>query len=478
MSDSSLSILNLPALILATLLLTGAVLYVVRGWEQLTALVAAFLTGSLGLWLWQVDLSSPLRALPFSTQVVDLTAPFTRVGFTWQLQAGAIPVITTSLLLTAIACLLAAFIGQGRSFAPLALFLVAGYVSLALMTAGPLPPTLVAPLFLALLAGASVFVLQSGRLSHPRGPLRLLAPPVLAFPLFLVAFWYIDQMPLNPQDVVAPRTAAQLIGLGLLLLLAPVPLHGAQPATAQSSPPLVHTLVTLLYQLAVLHLLFRVWLTFPFVEQNVALREWLTIAGLATAIWGGLAAVGTSHPGRLIGYAALHDWGLIILVLAIPGIRSWLLVFFLFSLRAASMMTAAAGLAMLEARLGDLNPERLRGVATRLPWNSAAYLLGGLGLVGFPLSAGFTGHWAALQLIAESDWLPAALVLVASGGAIFSFIRLAREFYGPLENRHLAREGVAGAAFAIFVLLLSVSLAVAPQWLDNPITRTLTALRG
>jgi multicomponent Na+:H+ antiporter subunit D len=262
------------------------------------------------------------------------------------------------------------------------------------------------------------------------------------------------------------------------LLLAPVPLHGAQPATAQSSPPLVHTLVTLLYQLAVLHLLFRVWLTFPFVEQNVALREWLTLAGVATAIWGGLAAMGATHPGRLMGYAALHDWGLIILVLAIPGIRSWLLVFFLFSLRAASLMTAAAGLAMLEARLGDLNPERMRGVAARLPWNSAAYLLGGLGLVGFPLSAGFTGHWAALQLIAERDWLPAALVLVASGGAIFSFIRLARDFYGPLENRHLAREGLAGALFAIFVLLLSVSLAAAPQWLDNPITRTLTALRG
>ena len=476
--SAEISALSLPAMLIALLFCTAAALYIFRSWERISCLLAALVTGGLGLWLWQVDLSNPLRPLLFSAQAVDLMAPLTRGGFTLQLQTGAIPIVALSLLITATACLLAAYVGQGSLFAPQALLLVLGYVALALMTSGPLPPPLLAPLFLALLAGYSVFVLQAGRLTSTTGPLRKLAPPVLAFPLFIVAFWYIDQMPLNPQDPVAPRVATQLIALGLLLLLGPAPLHGAQPATAQESPPLVTTLVTLLYQLALLHLFFRILLTFPFVEQEGIVQEWFTIAGLVTAIWGGLAAAGASHPGRLWGYAALHDWGLIILLLAIPGLRSWLLVLLLFGLRAVSMLTAAAGLAVLQARLGDLTPERLRGVATRLPLNSAAFLLGGLGLAGFPLSAGFTGHWAALQLIAESDWLPAAIVLVASGGAIFSFIRLAREFYGPLQNRYLTREGLAGALFAGIMLLVSVSLAVAPQWLDNPITRTLTALRG
>lgn len=469
---------NLPTFLLFALLFTTALTYLLRGWANVTGCVAALLTGGVGLWLWNVDLSSPLRSLPFSGQMIDLTAPLTRAGFTLQLQAGAVPVIATTLILTAAACLLSAFIDQGASFAPLALLLATGYVALALVTAAPLPPPLLAPLFLALLGGVSVFVLQSGGRMATGGSLRKLLPPMLAFPLFLVAFWYIDQFPLNPQDTVAPGIAAQLISLGLLVLLAPVPLHGAQPASAQSTPPLVHTLVTLLYELALLHLLFRMLLTYPFVEQAPALHEWLTVAGLATAIWGGLAAAGTTQPGRLWGYAALHDWGLIILVLAIPGLRSWFLVLFMFSLRAVSMLTCAAGLAMLEARVGELTPERLRGVATRLPWTSATFLLGGLGLAGFPLSAGFTGHWAALQLIAESDWLPAAVVLLASGGVIFSFIRLARELYGPLQNRQLAREGTAGMIFAILVLLLTVGLAVIPQWLDKPVTRTLAALRG
>jgi NADH:ubiquinone oxidoreductase subunit 2 (subunit N) len=469
---------TLPALLVSVLLLTAAIAYLLRNWTNLTCILAMLITGGLGFWLWQLDLSEPLRRLPFSEGMIDLTAPLVRWSFTFQVQTGTIPVITASLLLTAGACGLAAHVQQGRTFAPMALLLVTGYLGLMMMTAAPLPPPLLAPIVLVMLSAVSVFVLQAGRLNNPSGALRKLLPPVLAFPLFLIAFWYIDQIPLNPQDLSAQQRAAELIGLGLLLLLAPVPLHSDQPATAQAAPPLTTALVTLLYQLALLHLLFRLVLTFPFVEGSSSLQEWLTWAGLATAIWGGVAAAGASHPGRLWGYAALHDWGLIILVLAVPGLRSWLLALVLFSLRAVSMLTAAAGLSALEERVGLLTPERLRGAATRLPWTSAAFLLGGLGLAGFPLSAGFTGHWAALQLIAEEDWVLAAVVLLASGGAIFSFIRLARELFGPLEDRHLAREGLVTATLALIVLLLSVSLAVVPQWLDQPITRTLAALRG
>jgi multicomponent Na+:H+ antiporter subunit D len=237
----------------------------------------------------------------------------------------------------------------------------------------------------------------------------------------------------------------------------------------------VSALLTLLYQLAVLHLIYRTTATFPFIVQESPLGDWLTWAGLATAVWGGIAAAGTTHPGRLWGYTALHDWGLIILVLAAPGVRSWPLVLFLFGLRVASMLTAAAGLSVLEQHTGSMNPEGFHGAGSRLPWNAAAFLLGGLGLAGFPLSAGFTGHWAALQILAEVDWRMAAAVLIASGGAIFGYIRLARVLFGPLENRYLLREKPLNVAFAAAVLLLSVGLAVAPQLLDGPIGRAMLA---
>jgi formate hydrogenlyase subunit 3/multisubunit Na+/H+ antiporter MnhD subunit len=120
-----------------------------------------------------------------------------------------------------------------------------------------------------------------------------------------------------------------------------------------------------------------------------------------------------------------------------------------------------------------LSLARVQGAGSRLPWNSAAFLLGGLGLAGFPLSAGFTGHWAALQIVAESDWRPAAVILLASAGTIFGYIRLARALFGPLENRFLTRELPVNILLALFVLLFSVGLAVAPQLMDVPIGRAL-----
>ncbi len=478
MNPAVISALNLPALLIGSMLAMAAITYLFRTWERVTALVATFFVAGWALWLWQADLSAPIRTLPLARQPVDLSAPLQRLGFTFRLEPGAVPILVASLLLVAAAFLLAACISQGHSFVPFTLVLMAGYAMLALLTTGPLAPPLLGPLFLVALSSVGIFILQAGRLVRPDGPLRSLLPPVFAFPLFLVAAWYVEQIPLNPQDDTAARMAAQLLGLALVILLAPAPLHGAHPAIARSAPPVVTALLTLLYQLALLHLLYRVLSTFQFVSQEAPLGLWLTWAGLATAVWGGIAAAGTDHPGRLWGYAALHDWGLLLLVLAVPGIRSWPLVLFLFGLRIVSMLTTAVGLSALEQHVGGLDAGRLQGAGSRLPWNSAAFLLGGLGLAGFPLSAGFTGHWAALQLLAENDWRPAALVLLASAGAIFGFVRMAWTIYGPLENRYLARERPLQIALAAAVLLLSVGLALMPQLMDAPIARALLAFSG
>lgn len=467
--------LSLPMLLVGGLLTAAGVTYVLRAWEKPVTLAAAGFAAVTAFWLWGLKfgatgLATPLLNLPLTTD-----ASLERLGFTLRIEPGSVPILVASLLLVASAFVLAVGVSQGRTFVSLILALTAGYVTLALLATGPLAPPLVAPLFLAALTAVGIFVLQAGRLVRPSGPLRSLLPPVLAFPLFLVAAWYIQQMPLNPQDVAPVVAAAQLLALGMIVLMAPFPLHGAQPATAQAAPPVVTALLTLLYQLTVLYLLYRTLATFPFVPQGAPLAIWLTWAGLLTTLFGGLAAAGANHAGRLWGYSALHDWGLILLVLPMPGIRSWPLVLFLFGLRTVSMLTAAAGLSVLEQHAQGLDFQRLSGAGTRLPWNSAAFLLGGLGLAGFPLAAGFTGHWAAIQVVAQADWRLAALVLLASGGAIFGYIRAARVLFGPLGNPYLLREQPINVALAVIALLLSIGLALAPQLLDGPIGQALLA---
>lgn len=445
-----------------------------RAYARWMALAGALVAAFLGVGIWQIDFSRPLWVLP-NGLAVDLTAPLVRFGYTWQLQQDNMPVVVLSLLITAGALLLAAGNERSSAFVGVAWVLTGGYIALALVTAGPKAPLIAAPLALAMLAGLSAFALQGSRVADPAGPLRLLIPPLLAIPLFLLAAWTIDQIPLNPQDAALLQTAGTLLGLGLLALMTPFPLHSAISGSAETTTAPALLLVSLLRQLAVLHLTARVLFAYPFVYQQTDWPLWLSWLGLLTTVWGGLAAIGTNNAGRLWSYAALSDWGLIIVVLAAPGLRSWTLVLFIFTLRVISMMTSAVGLASLQQVLGSLNFERLRGAGSRMPWNSAAVLLGGLGLAGFPLSAGFAAHWTALLTLAELDWRPAAVVLVASAGVFLGYVRLARLLFGRLEDRALARENGLRAALALGALAVTIGVAIAPQLLSDVISRALAA---
>ena len=172
-------LLTLPALLVGGLIGMALLTYLLRNWETLTALMTALFTGALGLWFWQLDLNAPIFSLPLAGQVLDITAPLTRLGFTFQLQPSALPILMTACLMASAAFLLTAAISQGRSFAPFTLVLLAGYVAIALMTSGPLAPLFLTPLFLVGLNAGAVFVLQAGRLTNPSGPLRMLLPPIL-----------------------------------------------------------------------------------------------------------------------------------------------------------------------------------------------------------------------------------------------------------------------------------------------------------
>lgn len=472
-------IFTFPEFVFLSFFLVALLTYLFRQWTGWVAFFAGLYMAGIAAWIWRAFPVTPVTEFPLLPVGVDLSARFSQFRFVFALTATNLPIVVLTLTLTALVLWLAAWVPQGRMFVPLSLLVAMAYVGLALLYSAPLDPLLLVPLLLASIAAVSVFIVQGDRWGQTAGPLRSLLGPVLAFPFFLPVAWYVEQIPLNPQNNETFGVAGWLLALGLLLLLAPVPLHNGQPVSAQSAPPLALAWLTLLYQLAVLSLLYQVLNRFSFVMELAPLSLWLTVGGIATAVWGGLAAAGTTHPGRLWGYAMLHDWGLILLILAVPGPASWSLTLLLFALRAVSVLTAAAGWAQLRTVLGDPgSPAQLQGVGSRLPWSTSVFVLGSLGLAGFPLSAGFTGHWVALQTIAEGDWRVAAVVLLAAGGVIFGCVRLARLLFGPLvEQRVLPSERAVSVFVFAIAILISVGLAFAPQLLAGPLTWALVAFQ-
>jgi multicomponent Na+:H+ antiporter subunit D len=66
-------------------------------------------------------------------------------------------------------------------------------------------------------------------------------------------------------------------------------------------------------------------------------------------------------------------------------------------------------------RVGSVKVESMAGLGRAMPWTMAAFVVGGLSLIGVPLTVGFVSKWYLVQAALEQgNWLVAAAVLLGS----------------------------------------------------------------
>lgn len=463
-------------LVLLLPVLAAALVYLLRRWPLPSTALAGLAAVSLAALLWTWPNEGPVI---FLGRVIRPGQPIVLLGQQFQMNPTSQWVIGFLSLALAGAYLGAWRVSQGRSFFPFGLILLS-LVASSLM----IQPIWHAPAVLALAASLSVLVIQAGQRGSTRGATRVLWLPILAIPLFLLAGWYLEQLPLDPDDQFPLQAAAALASLGLLLLLAPWPLHGPALSLGYQAPPLVAAwLLTALVAvpLALLQELLTnyAWLqgaSLSFGLLNLRLSELLVYGGLAGAIWAGLAALVQRDLRRQWSYVAMFSHGAILVSLGLGARSSWGLVWLLMLTRTAALLVSAFGLAVINQRAGGrCDHMSIQGLATRLPWTSAAYLLGGLSLAGLPLTAGFAGQWALLQALGSRDWLLAALLLLGALGVVAGLARSQQVLLGHLENLLLEREERLMVIIAASGLVLIILPALWPQVWRGTITAAVTA---
>jgi multicomponent Na+:H+ antiporter subunit D len=209
--------------------------------------------------------------------------------------------------------------------------------------------------------------------------------------------------------------AAGFITIGLALKAAVFPLHVWLPNAYTYAPNAVTVFLAACATKVSLYLLLR----FDFfvfqpnlVGHDVQFSYFLMpLAVLAILIASGVALF-EQNIKRLLAYSSIAQIGYILLgasFVTITGLTASTVHLFNHALAKGALFLAVGCLATqcTGLRLSDLG-----GVAKRMPWTAAAFVVAGFSLIGIPGTAGFVSKWYLITAALEQGSLGIALIAV------------------------------------------------------------------
>ena len=223
--------------------------------------------------------------------------------------------------------------------------------------------------------------------------------------------------------------AAGFITIGLALKAAVFPLHVWLPNAYTYAPNAVTVFLAACSTKVSLYLLLRFdFLVFQpnLIGHDVQFAYFLMpLAVLAILIASGVALF-EQNIKRLLAYSSVAQIGYILLgasFVTVAGLTASVVHMFNHALAKGALFLAVACLATqcMHLRLSELG-----GVAKRMPWTAAAFIVAGFSLIGVPGTAGFISKWYLITAALEQGSLGIALVAVIVISSLMAVIYIWR----------------------------------------------------
>jgi multicomponent Na+:H+ antiporter subunit D len=217
-----------------------------------------------------------------------------------------------------------------------------------------------------------------------------------------------DRLPQVSARTVSVAFAFLTVGISLKLAL--FPLHAWLPDAYTYAPSTVTAFLASTATKVAFYVLLRVFFS---VFGLVFSYETMTLNGIFLPL--ALAALYQGNVKRLLAYSSVAQIGYMILgvsLATVTGLTAGILHLFNHALIKGALFMAM-GAVMYE--VGAVRIDAMRGLAKRMPWTMAAFVAGGLSLIGVPLTVGFVSKWyLILGAVENGMWGVALLVLLGS----------------------------------------------------------------
>ena len=242
-----------------------------------------------------------------------------------------------------------------------------------------------------------------------------------------IGFLYAETGSLNMADIgarLADKPLDKTIGaafgflvVGISLKLALFPLHLWLPNAYTYAPSMVSaflaataTKVALYVLLRFLFSIFDIKLSFGVMPLDAILMVLAVIAMFAASA----VAIFQTNLKRMLAYSSVAQIGYMVLGISfanVNGLTASILHMFNHAMMKGGMFLA---LGCIFFRIASVNLDDLAGIGRRLPLTTAAFLVGGLGLIGVPLTVGFVSKWYLVLGAMDRGWWPVAALLLLS----------------------------------------------------------------
>ncbi|WP_200251229.1 proton-conducting transporter membrane subunit [Thiococcus pfennigii] len=276
--------------------------------------------------------------------------------------------------------------------------------------------------------------------------------------------------PLQESRTLHTAFAFLVVGIGLKLAL--FPLHLWLPNAYAYAPSVVTAFLAATATKVALYALIRFLYTifgvaFAF---DAMLTHWILLPlSLAAILSASLVAIFQDDVKRMLAYSSVAQIGYMTLGLAlvsVTGLTAALLHLFNHALMKGALFLALGAVAY---RLGPVRLTGMAGLGRQMPWTLAAFVVGGLSLIGVPLTVGFVSKWYLILAAIEAGWWPvAALILIASLLAVLYIWRVVEVAY--FRPRPAGAEAVTEVPLALLAPTWALVLANLYFGLDTRLT--------
>lgn len=253
-------------------------------------------------------------------------------------------------------------------------------------------------------------------------------------------------------------TSFAFFTVGVSIKLAFFPLHYWLPNAYTYAPSFVTAFVAATATKVSFYMLLRFY--FTIYKINFIIKMQADIILIPLALFGILVAstvaIYQNDIKRMLAYSSIAQIGYMVLGVALltpEGLTAGLVHLGNHALIKGALFLA---LGCMMYRVGSVHIQDLRGIGKRMPWTTFAFVLGGLSLIGVPLTVGFVSKWALISAVIKKGlWPVAALLVISSLLAVVYIWRVVEVAYfqEPSERAQEAQEAPLSMLIPTWILV-------------------------